>query len=100
MATTTEDEWNLKELRSYTSTLGEKSEAMSEVVDSIGEYVDIFGYHLAEARDAMKGIVYEDDPDGRKNMLYLTGKADRQSEFERATLKSSASSVEVCSPAA
>ena len=89
------ESWSLDVLRTHAETLGAQRDALVEVVDSIGEYVDIFLYHFASARDAMKGLVYDDDPTGAKNLQYIFGTADKQIEFKRAKIRSQAHIVAV-----
>lgn len=89
------ESWNLDVLHLHAKTLGAQGEALVEVVDSIGEYIDIFLYHFASARDAMKGLVFEEDPTGMKNLQYIFGTAEKQTEFNHAKIRSQAHIVAV-----
>lgn len=60
------------------------------ILESVERYVNIFRFHLFEARDAMKDVVHEDDPHGIKNVQYIFGDAENQAEFERAKIASEA----------
>lgn len=81
--------WNIEALRKHIDALGTDRE-LHGAVDAIDRYVWIFRYHLRTARDAMKGIVHDDDPHGIKNMQLVFGSDDRQDAYNQAKLISEA----------
>ncbi|MGQ0696822.1 MAG: hypothetical protein ACT4PZ_01135 [Panacagrimonas sp.] len=82
--------WNLKELRDYVRATRPGDEETLEVARSVGRYIQIFRYHLSEARDAMKGVIAEDASQGRENLEYVFGISSRQDEYHKAMIRSEA----------
>lgn len=87
------EKWNLAELRDYIRHLGEEKRFLLDVVDSVDRSVLIFRYHLFTARDALKGIVDDHDPIGRKNFEFILGSSEQQKDFNRARLVSEANII-------
>lgn len=82
--------WDLGELRSRIRANRRDPDQVIDLVESIGRSIRIFRYHMATARDAMKGIVNETEPQGSENFMLILGDSDRRGEFEFATIVSEA----------
>jgi hypothetical protein len=82
--------WDLQLLREHIKHNGNDVQRRIAIVHSLGRYVDIFRYHLYSARDAMKGVIYENDPHGIRNMQFVFGDGERQEDFDRAKVASEA----------
>jgi hypothetical protein len=82
--------WEPTPLRSHISEAGIDVQRRLAILESVARYVNIFRFHLWEARDAMKDVVEEDNPHGIRNLLYIFGDAENQHEFERAKIASEA----------
>jgi hypothetical protein len=82
--------WNLAELRTHIQAIHAEPQPILELVDSIDRSVRIFRYHMATARDALKGLVNEENPAGKENFLLVLGASKQQEEFEHAKVVSEA----------
>ena len=84
--------WNLEELRAHVrKTRGEHE--LLEVIHSLDRAIAIFRYHLVTARDALKGIVDEENPTGMENTSFVFGASDRQGEYARAKVVNEANVI-------
>jgi hypothetical protein len=78
--------WSLKELRDQIrSNKGDRKDLI-ELVDAIGDGIDVFRYHLITARDSLKPFLQNEDTSDTKHFEYLLGAAEKQNEFEFAKL--------------
>lgn len=77
-------------MHSHISESGSDVRRRLAILESVARYVNIFRFHLFNARDAMKDVVHEDDPLGARNLQYIFGDAENQDEFERAKIASEA----------
>jgi hypothetical protein len=85
--------WNLDDLRSHARAMPDNAARVEtlQVIQSIDRYVMIFRYHLATARDAMKGVVHETGEDAElRNLELIFGVSKQQSEFAWAKIVSEA----------
>lgn len=82
--------WNLKNLRSRVRATRSDADQVMELISSISRSVQIFRYHIATARDALKGIVNETEPQGQENFMLILGASERQGEFAYAKIVSEA----------
>ncbi len=82
--------WPVKDLQEYIRERSPEAAPLLHVLDSVGRYVDLFRYHLFEARDAMKGVVADDDPLGVENSKFVFGISPRQGEYRAAKIASEA----------
>lgn len=85
------ESWNLGELRAHIREIGDLS--LIDTVDSIDRATQIFDYHLFTARDALKGIIDENDPSGMKNMEFIFGISERQDDYALAKLVNEANVI-------
>lgn len=85
--------WNLKELRSYVRTNRASDRLTLELIDSVSRIDSIFVYHLTTARDALKGILNYEEPQGAENMMLVLGGSDRQEDFYYAKVVSEANLI-------
>jgi len=90
MATATA--WNIDALRSYAAR-GPSEEEVLEILSSITRTVAIFLYHLELARDALKGIINEAEPQGMDNFKLILGGSEREGELTYAELASEANVI-------
>jgi hypothetical protein len=82
--------WNLEELRSKVrAKYGDRSTIL-DTVASLARSDEIFRYHLAAARDALRGFVDESNVDDSEALLYLLGGHERQGDFRQAKIASEA----------
>lgn len=82
--------WNLGELRKHLGSVGKNVDFTNEVLRSLGRNASIFRYHMATARDALKGIVDEEHPNIPENIRLIFGDSDKSDEFNFARLVSEA----------
>jgi hypothetical protein len=85
--------WNLEELRARVRRSRADADQVLELLSSIGRSVQIFRYHIATARDALKGIVSEAEPQGQENFMLVLGASERQGEFAHAQIVSEANII-------
>lgn len=70
--------WSLKELRDQIrSNKGDRKDLI-ELVDAIGDGIDVFRYHLITARDSLKPFLQNEDTSDTKHFEYLLGAAEKQ----------------------
>jgi hypothetical protein len=81
--------WNLEALREHLRRL-DRQHHLLEVVDSIGRSTALFHFHLFSARDALEGIIDDDQPAGIENLKLVFGASDNQDDYNRARLASEA----------
>ena len=82
--------WDLAALRDHLRITISEFDVANEVMRSIGQDVAIFRYHMATARDALKGIVDEEHPGGLENFKLLFGISEKSDEFNFARVVSEA----------
>ncbi|WP_146218645.1 hypothetical protein [Halomonas sp. LBP4] len=82
--------WNLEELRKHIHAKPGDAAPVLDLLESIDRSVDIFRYHMATARDAMKGIVNEAEPQGLGNFMLIFGGDERENEFAFSKIVSEA----------
>jgi hypothetical protein len=82
--------FNYRALRAHIEQNGVEVQRRLAGVESLARYVAIFKFHLYSARDAMKGVIYEDDPYGMKNLRLVFGDDERQDQLNRARIASEA----------
>jgi len=70
-----------------------ESDQVLELINSISRSIQIFGYHMTTARDAMKGIVDETEPQGTENLRLIFGVSEKQDEFAYAKIVSEANLI-------
>lgn len=85
--------WNLGVLKSQVRLRKSDADQILELINSIGRSVDIFRYHMETARDALKGIVDEAEPQGSENFMLVFGASERQGEFAFARIVSEANII-------
>jgi hypothetical protein len=85
--------WNLEELRSHVRAAQPDPDQVLELINSISRSVQIFRYHMATARDALKGIVNETEPQGPENFMLILGASEKQGEFAYAKIVSEANII-------
>ncbi len=78
------DSWDIRALRTYISNAPGRTSTSLDVLNSLDRYVQIFLYHLFNARDAMKGIIHTVDPYGMENSKYIFGASERRSDYDKA----------------
>jgi hypothetical protein len=82
--------WDIGALRVHVhATLPDASHAC-ELLRSISRDVAIFRYHMATARDALKGVVDDAHPTGPESVLLVLGGSERRDEFEYSKVVSEA----------
>lgn len=81
--------WNLDELRKQVRATREDSGEILDLISSVDRSARIFVYHMASARDAMKGLYGEGRSEAEK-LLFVFGASDRQHDFEHAKIVSEA----------
>ena len=85
--------WNLEELRTRVRTARSEADQVLELINSISRSVQIFRYHMETARDALKGIVNETEPQGPENFMLILGASEKQDEFAYAKIVSEANII-------
>lgn len=85
--------WNLAELENYTRTHADNDSMVSELISSLSRSDTIFRYHVATARDAMKGIINFEEPQDQENWMLVLGGSERQKDFYYAKIVSEANLV-------
>jgi hypothetical protein len=85
-----ETAWNLAELRTHVSTQCCGGTRALELIRSIDRSDSIFRYHMATARDALKGIINHEEPQGPENWMFVLGGSERQGDFDYAKIVSEA----------
>jgi hypothetical protein len=82
--------WDIGALKAHLhATLPDSSHAC-ELLRSISHDGAIFRYHMATARDALKGIVNDAHPTGPESLLLALGGSGKRDEFEYAKVVSEA----------
>lgn len=81
--------WDLATLRIHLRSAGSNFDLANEVLRSLGQSVSIFRYHIATARDALKGIV-DEKPAGPDNFMLILGASEKSDEFNFARIVSEA----------
>jgi hypothetical protein len=82
--------WNLDQLRKHVRATHAEPDPVLELIFSIDRSTRIFRYHMATARDAMKGIVNETDSGDTDTLLLVFGTSEKQGDFEYAKVVSEA----------
>jgi hypothetical protein len=82
--------WVVKDLEEHVRALGDARRGMLDVLHSVGRYIDIYRYHLYQAREAVARFVAVDDPHGIKKAKYVLGLAEDQESFLAAKIASEA----------
>jgi len=82
--------WDLASLQIHLRSTNSNFDAANEVLRTLGQDVLIFRYHMAMARDALKGLVDEEHPDGHENFLLVFGGSEKCDEFNYARIVSEA----------
>jgi hypothetical protein len=82
--------WDLAELHTYARARALDDRIVSELIHSISRSVSIFRYHMATARDALKGIIDYEEPQGQENWMLVLGGSERQEDFYYAKIVSEA----------
>ena len=85
--------WNLKELREHVRTQRAADRLTLELIDSVSRSDSIFVYHMITARDALKGILNYEEPQGAENMMLILGDSDRQEDLHYAKVVSEANLI-------
>ena len=85
--------WNLEELSSRVRAARADADVVLELIKSISRSVQIFRYHMETARDALKGIVNETEPQGQENFMLILGASEKQGEFAYAKVVSEANII-------
>ena len=85
--------WNLAELRRYTRTQSLGDPMVSELISSIGRSDSIFQYQVVTARDALKGLINYESPQGHENWMFIFGCSERQEDFYNAKIVSEANLI-------
>ena len=81
--------WNLGELREHVRTLPDESQIALSYISSMGWADQIFTYHFCEARDALRAIPVDKDPNSITNHELLfapTPENDRNKLIVRANV--------------
>ena len=82
--------WDLAALRAHLRVNAADFDFANEVVRSLGQDVSIFRYHMATARDALKGTVDEEHPGGPENFRLIFSVSKKSDEFNFARIVSEA----------
>jgi hypothetical protein len=77
---------SLNKLRDHVTALGPSKAHLIKTVDSIGQYTRIFVYHMSTARDAMKGVLNQDDPHVMRNLEIIWGTHEQRTAFRTAEI--------------
>lgn len=85
--------WNLEELRTRIRVSHSDPDQALELINSIECSIYIFRYHMETARDALKGIINESEPQGLENIMLALGSSEKQSEFAHAQIVSEANII-------
>ncbi|GAB2878143.1 hypothetical protein GCM10027046_02630 [Uliginosibacterium flavum] len=85
--------WNLKELRTYIHSQRNADRLTLELIDSVNRNNSIFEYHMVTARDALKGILNYEEPQGVDNLMLILGCSDRREKFHCANVVSEANLI-------
>lgn len=83
--------WDLNELRAYAKQRSDRTTL--ELADSVSRSDSIFQYHVFTARDALKGVLNYEEPQGVENWMFILGGSDRQEEFFYAKVVSEANLI-------
>jgi hypothetical protein len=81
--------WNLEELRKQVRAARVNAGELLDLISSVDRSARIFVYHMASARDAMKGL-YGEGKNEAEELLFVFGASDRQHDFEHAKIVSEA----------
>jgi hypothetical protein len=82
--------WDLSKLRTHLRSADSNFDLANDVLRTLGQDVSIFRYHMTMARDALKGLVDEEHPDGHENFLLVFGGSEKSDEFNYARIVSEA----------
>lgn len=82
--------WDLAALRKHLRTTSPNFDIANDVMRSLGQDDTIFRYHMATARDALKGIVDEERPDAPENFNLIFGISEKSDELNFARIVSEA----------
>ena len=85
--------WDLAELRKYTRTQSLDDPMVAELISSLSRSVSIFRYHMATARDALKGLIDYEEPQGQENWMLVLGGSESQEDFYYAKIVSEANLI-------
>lgn len=78
--------WNLKELRDQIFVKKGERKDLIELVNAVGDSINVFKYHLVTARDSLKPFAQSEDATDLRHFEYVFGAADNQNEYEWAKL--------------
>ena len=78
--------WNLQQLRDLIKVRKGDRQDLNELVNAIGNGIDVFRYHLYTARDTLKPFFENTSTAGPIHLKYLFGTTNRQDEYELAKL--------------
>lgn len=82
--------WDLSKLRNHLRSSEPTFAFANEVLHSLSQSVFIFRYHMATARDSLKGLVDAEHPTEPENFMLLFGNSEKIDEFNYARLVSEA----------
>lgn len=85
--------WDLKQLRDLIKAYKGEREDLNELVNAIGNGIDVFRYHLYTARDALKPFVENTQDVNLMHLKYLFGTTNNQDEYELAKLSNQANVI-------
>jgi hypothetical protein len=85
--------WDFAGLLLFASAQGFDASLIGEQTRSIARSDSIFRYHITTARDALKGIINYDEPQGIDNWMLLLGGSERQEDFYYAKIVSEANLI-------
>lgn len=85
--------WDLKQLRDLIKAYKGEREDLNELVNGIGNGIDVFRYHLYTARDALKPFVEKTHDVNLMHLKYLFGTSNNQDEYELAKLSNQANVI-------
>ncbi len=83
--------WDLNVLRAHAKQTSDTT--THELADSVSRSDSIFQYHAFTARDALRGILNYEEPQGVENWMFILGGSDRQEEFFYAKVVSEANLI-------
>lgn len=80
------ERWNLKELREHIRTLPKERKVALAFVTSLDWADRIFKYHFCEARDALRSVPIDEDPNSIKNHELMFSSTDEH-EFSMLVIR-------------
>ncbi len=85
--------WNLKELRDFIRENDHRSDSSVELINAIGNIIDIFNYHLHTALTAFDNLIESNEASNPEHLAYILGATERQEDYEWAVLTSQANTI-------